>query len=405
MNKYLISAIFFILSLTLILSSCKKEEDTPIEIPDPDPTIDFVGNVGYISSDTELAIGSPFNVGIVATNAGSDKKLVSFIVVRTFEEVADTVVNHTFYSQEFSWESEYISRSLEGEELWSFSITDEKGKTAMLSFVITTIDPKPSIAFLSNSGYVSGDTLLDTNAEFMVGISAASSESGIGLAKLTVLRNFEHSGPEVMVDSAVSGQNLSWDSTFMANTYAGYESWTFIIIDMAGEYAEISFLLKTEEPGGGVEVVSFPDICLGSYNDLTYGGFFSTSTGMVYNKVEAGQNQVLIDFAFYLGATHGPTLGAPSSPDVQTVWDLPAAGWTIFNQTLFKEATISAKEFDAIGSHYTFPPFSGGEDDIKQLEIDDVVFFKTTNDKRGYIKVNDFNWKGDHIKIDVKVEL
>jgi hypothetical protein len=271
--------------------------------------------------------------------------------------------------------------------------------------LITTRDPRPSISFVISNDFVSGDTVLEKNAEFMVGITAASSESGIGLANLIVLRNFEHTGPEVVVDRAVSGQDLSWDSAFRANAYAGYESWTFIITDMAFETAEISFLVKTEEPAGGDEVVSYPNVTLGSFNDPDYGSFFSTGTGLAYNRAEAGQNQALIDFAFYYGATHGPTLGAPSSPDVQSIWDLPAAGWTIFNQTLFKEAAISAKEFDAIGSHYTFPPFSGGDDDIRHLEHDDVVFFKTINEKPGYIKVNSINSKGDIINIDVKVEL
>ena len=138
----------------------------------------------------------------------------------------------------------------------------------------------------------------------------------------------------------------------------------------------------------------------------TGSGYQAAILAQLANQViSVERHQELIDFAFYFGVQNHITFGAPSNDDVQAVYDLPGAGWTSYNETQFTEASISAAAFDAIGSQHAFPYFPGGEDDINQLEIGDVVFFKTTKDKRGYIKVNDFNWKGDHINIDVKIEL
>ena len=67
-------------------------------------------------------------------------------------------------------------------------------------------------------------------------------------------------------------------------------------------------------------------------------------------------------------------------------------------------ADINASEFDAIGDSYDFPEFTGTVDDINNLEAGDVVFFKTTKNKLGYLKVNSINGKGDYINIDLIVE-
>ncbi len=41
--------------------------------------------------------------------------------------------------------------------------------------------------------------------------------------------------------------------------------------------------------------------------------------------------------------------------------------WTIFNETLFELTTLSAADFDAITDSYSFPGFTGNEDDHIEL--------------------------------------
>ena len=142
---------------------------------------------------------------------------------------------------------------------------------------------------------------------------------------------------------------------------------------------------------------------MGSFND-NLPSFMATATGTLMSKAEAGAAQETVDFAFYLGAVNKSTFGAPSNSDVKLVFDLAAAGWTTFNNTMFEMAPINATEFDAIGDSYAFPEFTGTEDDVNNLEASDVVYFKTAANKLGYIKVNSINGKGDYINIDVIVE-
>jgi len=122
------------------------------------------------------------------------------------------------------------------------------------------------------------------------------------------------------------------------------------------------------------------------------------------SKAQAGAAQETVDFAFYLGAINKSSFGAPSNSNIKLVFALATAGWTTFNNTLFEMASINAAEFDAIGNSYAFPAFTGTDDEVNNLEAGDVVFFKTVNNKYGYIKINSINGKGDYINIDMIVE-
>ncbi|NOX48480.1 MAG: hypothetical protein GXO89_16040 [Chlorobi bacterium] len=96
------------------------------------------------------------------------------------------------------------------------------------------------------------------------------------------------------------------------------------------------------------------------------------------------------------------TIGAPASSNVQSVFGI--GSWTTFNDTKIEMAAIDAAEFDVIGPvGYVFPELTGNTNEVNNLSIDDVLLFETVNGKRGYIKVNNFDQKGDRMNIDVKV--
>lgn len=118
---------------------------------------------------------------------------------------------------------------------------------------------------------------------------------------------------------------------------------------------------------------------------------------------EATAEQASVDIAFYYGANNGPTFAAPSNSIIIDIYGLMESDWTVFNTTLFQKADIDSETFDAISDRYEFPEFTGERDEITHLIQGDVVFFRTVNEKSGYLRINALNQKGDVVEVDVKV--
>ena len=261
------------------------------------------------------------------------------------------------------------------------------------------VDQTPVLTFIGGAGYTSADVVLQPGSIFKVGINASeNATSKKNIETFKVVRTYNNTPTTVFEDDNIGEQTYTWeDDSLYAHTATGEERWTFTITDKDGFAKEISFIITTAPT-----VVAYTNVNMGSYNDPTFGSFMATATGTVMTKVEASADQASVDFAFYLGSVNKSTFGAPSNADVKLVFAI-ATTWTTFNETLFEMASLSGAEFDAIGDMYIFPGFTGTKDDINNLENGDVVYFKTVNDKLGFIKVNAINGKGDVVNIDVKV--
>lgn len=260
------------------------------------------------------------------------------------------------------------------------------------------VDLTPGITFIGGAGYISADADLTPGSTFKVGINASqNSSSGKDIETFTIVRTFNNVPTTVYEEDNIGEATYSWEDDLVANAVAGEERWTFTITDKAGLTKELSLIITTISP-----VTTYTNVTMGSYNDPTYGSFMASTSGTVMLLAGASADQGSVDFAFYLGAVNKSTLGAPSNADVQAVFGL-AGVWTVFNATLFEMSSLNAAEFDAIGSAYAFPEFTGTADDINNLEAGDVVSFKTVNDKLGLVKVNAINGKGDIINIDMIV--
>lgn len=261
------------------------------------------------------------------------------------------------------------------------------------------VDLTPVLTFIGGAGYTADDATLAPSATFKVGINAsANATSNSKIVTFEVVRTFNNVPTTVFEDDNINETNYSWEQDLIANTKTGEERWTFTVTDKDGLKKELSFVITTIS-----NVSSYKGLEMGSFND-DLPSFLATATGTLLSKAQAGAAQETVDMAFYLGAINKSTFGAPSNADVQAVFGLPAAGWTTYNNTLFEMASINAAEFDAIGGSYAFPEFTGTDDDINNLEAGDVVFFKTVENKHGYLKVNSINGKGDYINIDIIVE-
>lgn len=261
------------------------------------------------------------------------------------------------------------------------------------------VDNTPVMTFMGGADYISADASLVPGATFKVGINAnESSNSNKNLESFKVVRINNNVPTTVDEEMNINSSSFTWErDDLVALATAGEERWTFTITDKDGMSKELSFIITTTPT-----VVAYTDITMGSYNDDVYGSFMDVETATVFKLAGASADQASVDFAFYLGAINKSTFGAPSNDDVKSVFNLTGV-WTVFNETLFEMANINATEFDAIGSSYAFPAFTGTKDDINNLEAGDVVYFKTTANTVGFIKVNNINGKGDVINIDMKV--
>jgi hypothetical protein len=260
------------------------------------------------------------------------------------------------------------------------------------------VDLTPVLTFIGGAGYTSDDASLAPGSTFKVGINASeNATSKKNLASFKVVRIFNNVPTTVFEKINISATTYTWEDDLVANVAAGEERWTFTITDKDGLIKELSLIITTTPT-----VATYKNLTMGSFNDPTYGSFMASATGTVLSKANATAAQGTVDFAFYLGAVNKSTFGAPANADVKAVFNLTGV-WTVFNATLFELSSLSAADFDAIGDSYIFPAFTGTEDDINNLVAGDVVYFKTVNDKYGYIKVNSINGKGDIINIDMKV--
>lgn len=256
----------------------------------------------------------------------------------------------------------------------------------------------PTLNFIGGDGFVDGDANIDAGTEFKVGIAASSNvTSGKKLTSLRLTRTMNNTA---FVDTTLTIDENQYNINFLFNAQQAGQSETisFVLTDKAGQTAQKSLTLTYV--AAGVVVVKDINVLMGSHNDDN-GSFYSTANQMVYNIADATANQASIDFLFYLGVTNGSTIASPADADANTVYAI--TGWTTKNGTLFNSTQITAAEFDAIGTVYQFPEFSGNLTAVTQLSSGDVIMFKTVGDKLGLIKVNEINGRGDNVSLDILV--
>ncbi|MCD4789009.1 MAG: hypothetical protein K8R37_03330 [Bacteroidales bacterium] len=260
-------------------------------------------------------------------------------------------------------------------------------------------DLKPSIAFKTSGDYISSDVTLNQGESILVGVLCSSNQnSGKKLTNFKIYMIINNVTQPAMVDSSgfsegvfEANYTITFPDVLDGKLYAE-------ITDKDGQKNSLSFNVTVESAGDPVS--SNLNVTMGSFNDNDFGSFYSTSNHTIYFKAEAENNQELIDFAFFKGGSTLNTIAATAAQNVKDVFQL---NWTTYNDTKIGHASIDAAEFDAIGDTYQFPEFTGTENEVNALSEDDVLIFKTVEGKIGFIKVNNFNGKGDKINIDVKV--
>lgn len=138
----------------MLFSACSKDDDDDNPPTDVKPTMNFKGGIfpgdssAYVSTNTTLETNQLFWVGVNANeNSSSKSNLTNFKVVRKFEDdFAYTVLDSTFNESSFTLDMGVLASHKVGTDVWTFTITDKDGESAVLSFTITTEAAAATIA-------------------------------------------------------------------------------------------------------------------------------------------------------------------------------------------------------------------------------------------------------------------
>jgi len=111
---------------TTVFYSCEDEETS-----NQNPTIQFIINSNYISSDTTISVGDSMKVGIIAEYNGTDY-LTNLIANVNGESYINIGYNHKTIEEELT-----LVKGLADSEEWEFIIRDKSGHSASIGFTIT----------------------------------------------------------------------------------------------------------------------------------------------------------------------------------------------------------------------------------------------------------------------------
>ncbi|MBW6490067.1 MAG: hypothetical protein K0B15_02620 [Lentimicrobium sp.] len=136
--NYLFMAL--LMSAAVMVSSCGDDEEE-----DPGPTLTLKGGTGYTSTDATVQINEAITVGVIGTKSPvSGQKLTRFKFSVIANNVPTPMIDSTFSSDSFTWESD-LSFTGVGDARLLFEMWDKGGMKAEKSFNVTVEDPGTEI--------------------------------------------------------------------------------------------------------------------------------------------------------------------------------------------------------------------------------------------------------------------
>jgi hypothetical protein len=262
-----------------------------------------------------------------------------------------------------------------------------------------TVDLGPSIILKTGEGYTYEDFEVEEGSSVKFGVIAQKSTThDNNLTRFNLNYN-----DLTLVDSTFNSSAFNGDYEIQFEG-VGEATLVFKVTAEGGLTAETELNVTIVE--SGVQVSKVTGIELGSFNDVV-GSFYNTVDNEVYAISEAMLNQEKVDFLFFKGAENINTIAAPDDEAAADIDTFMLDQWTTKNQTRFNLTEMDAEAFDAIEDIHIFPDFNDEEalTRVNELEVDQVVLFRTEAGKLGYFKVVDMYTRGDLITIDVIVEL
>ena len=265
----------------------------------------------------------------------------------------------------------------------------------------------PTINFELSSEYISSDTTLLVGQSFKIGIHAESN----GHNKLTnfIARINGERYMDLGIFKDVYDRELE-----ITKSLEDIENWEFIIRDIDGNSSSVYVTIFKDPNISYGKIDEYFNVELGAqYND-DIGSFFSLDDGIVYNLVEAYNNQELIDLLYYYDDFDKLEENIIASPGANLTgvysgqYDI--ANWDITNTTRFsrEKLDILVDEFDnasndsiLIANSFAFE--SGGRK-TKFLKAGDVYSFVTGRKIRMFKVLNTSGTKEGSIVVDIKFQ-
>ncbi len=117
---------------TFVFQSCNDKEKVD---PKP-PTMNFLGGVGYTSSDVTIGVGTPFTIGITANHSSKMKNFK--VTLSTDGGVALPVLDSSINTENLTYSLTDVAASTVGvTKQYSFTVTDKDGLSTTITITIT----------------------------------------------------------------------------------------------------------------------------------------------------------------------------------------------------------------------------------------------------------------------------
>jgi hypothetical protein len=264
----------------------------------------------------------------------------------------------------------------------------------------------PTVSFQNAKTTYVAESVNDTVYETTITIDAP--------AKLETIKVFKVTDSGKTTERIITDFTSSTQHVFQYKFRAGKYEIEATDKDNQTSSAYFTFTAYTAPAG---EIVSYATKIMGAQYNNGVGSFLSTSNGTVYGKADAKTNATLVDFVYsYRGGNYLAFLAAPSDALLDATLNIKAENWSTYNSTKFKLSALTTTEFDAITDDSKFSAVTGlTETNVLNLQVGNVVYFKTAAGKLGVFKVKAINegtnggdavqkYQDGSIEIDVKVQ-
>lgn len=246
------------------------------------------------------------------------------------------------------------------------------------------VRPAPTINLKSGEGLIVDGSAIKAGAEYQIGILAESNGTD-NLTNLTI-----KSGDVAVVNESMYQHSLDKIYTIIKNTEKS-EVLTINIMDenRGMSSTSLTIVLDTTEVSPYNELFEIKSVKLGAQENNSVGSFYSISENKVYNYIDASANQTVIDIAYYFGKNNR-TLG---SPNLGSEADLIGVDtWDTKNETTYVKTSFTPEKYDSFkNDSIMLEATSFAADDWKrkgkEIEANDVYYFKTHDNKFGLLKI------------------
>jgi len=382
MKKTIGKTILAALFISTIIVGCTENEVTPLR---PAPSISFITEVDYTSSDAEVFAGDTVLIGLECNWNGTDGIKTLTVYVNDVISGSPEIIPDN-YAQSFQYLVK-IKKSDLSTEKWEFEITDAQGVKSAVSITLSInngVRPLPTIVFISGGNYTSADKTVLENTEVLVGLNCLW--NGIDEIKnITIYKDDIMVGVPVEIP-ANSFASYSMDY-LITKSNASTEVWKFEVLDAFGKTNTVSLTLTREIP---VTIKEFT-ATIGAQENTVELSYYSLSNKLNYNATDAKTNYTAIDFLGSYDVTNILYLASPNSNTLPLPYDLST--WTYRNNTQFAvpSPAISVGEFDAINSDATiiaaYNSTTKPTNKAKNMQVGNVFAFLTDGGKYGIFKV------------------